>query len=274
MKKLKKIGILICSLFLSLTLASSVEAASYEVEFKAGAYGSINDKKSKSYSIEAGSMFPDEPTVVAKEGYVFTGWNSELPPVGSIVEDKMVFVAKYETLVNGISYIVRYVDENNVAIATPKSTMGEDGSTIVERAKNVAGYTYKNSTEKITLSKKSKEIVFVYTLTNPKEVIRYEEEIINVPAEGGAGTTQPGENANGNITNNGGQNAGEGEEVIPDNPTPAAGETIDDNKTPLAGEKLEDNNTMLLALGIGGAIILLAGGFFILYKRKKKDITS
>ena len=93
-------------------------------------------------------------------------------------------------MIDGVSYTVRYVDENKTDIATPKTMLGERGTQIVERAKTVPGYTYQQAEQTFTL-KDGMEIQFVYTLTNPNEVIRYEtitqEEVVNqvVPQENG-----------------------------------------------------------------------------------------
>ena len=73
-------------------------------------------------------------------------------------------------MIDGVSYTVRYVDENKTDIATPKTMLGERGSQINERAKTVPGYTYQQAEQSFTL-KDGMEIQFVYTLTNPNEVI-------------------------------------------------------------------------------------------------------
>lgn len=265
----KTIKILLFACFVIFPLSlTRVDAAQYEIVFKAGLNGTINNGKSVTYTLMAGATFPDEPTVVAKEGYVFTGWNKALPEVGTKVEGKQVYVAQYDVVISGISYIVRYVDEQGVTIATAKTSMAESGSTIVERAKTIPGYTYQIVTQEFVINQNNKEIKFVYTLTNPEERIVYEEEVTNVTAPGQ--TTQQG-NINRNTNRN---DTAIEENNIPqgngNNGNPAKEEeTIDDQEVPLAKENDSSMNTVFIYGGIALALVLLAGGI-ILVKRKKK----
>ncbi|MEG0366041.1 MAG: MucBP domain-containing protein [Coprobacillus sp.] len=259
-----KIILLTCFVIFPLSLTNS-HAAQYEVVFKAGANGTVNNQKSVTYTLGAGETFPDEPTVVAKEGYVFTGWNKALPMVGTKVEGKQIYVAQYDVLIDGISYIVRYVDEQGVTIATAKTMMAESGSRITERAKTIPGYTYQTATQEFVVDQNNKEIKFVYTLTNPEEKIIYQEEVVNVVVPGQARpgqTTTPGQaNPDDNTTN------------IEDNKVPQGNgendENIDDQDVPLAkGNQSIDN--VLLYSGIAMVLLLLIGGIIIV-KRKKKQ---
>lgn len=256
------IAIMACTFMLP--LMQNVKAnASYQITFKSGLHGTIEGQKAVSYMQEAGSIFPDEPTVQAQDGYVFTGWNKQLPTVGSQVDRKLVFVATYDVLVNGISYIVHYEDEKGLAIATPKTTMGESGSKIVERAKVVSGYTYKESEQTFTLSKNKKEITFVYTSDNTNEKIRYEEEQVNVTEadQNARATAQGNENlTNGNDTDTNKKNTINKEEKA------------DENKTPKAKGNTVENNLPVI-LGSVAGLILLSGIviYVIMKKRKQKE---
>lgn len=263
-----KIILLTCFVIFPLSL-TKVYAAQYEVVFKAGANGTVNNEKSVTYTLEAGATFPNEPTVTAKEGYVFTGWNKALPEVGAKVNGKQVYVAQYDVVISGISYIVRYVDEQGVAIATAKSMMTESGNTITERAKTIPGYTYQIATQEFVVNQNNKEIKFVYTLTNPEERIVYEEEVTNVITPGQ--TAQQG-NTNRDLNRDTTTN-------IEDNNIPQGNgnnsentgndETIDNQEVPLAkANSMTDN--ILIYSGIGLALVLLAGGI-VLVKRKKKQ---
>ena len=268
--KSNKIRNLIVSIFATLciflTPITSLRAnAQYEIVFKAGLHGNIDGNKSTSFKLTAGSIFPDEPVVRVEEGYVFKGWNKELPSVGSTVEGKQVFVAQYDVLVSGVNYMVRYVDEGNVAIATPKASMAEDGSTIVERAKSIPGYTYQQAQQQVTINEKNKTVTFVYTLTNPREVIRYEEEVINQTVDG----TNTNANANGNNQNTGNNDNNQGNANGENNNGQDQGnETIPDDQTPKAnGNKAEDNTKMIMGAS-AVALLLVIGGILLVMKKR------
>lgn len=243
--------------------------AQYEIVFKAGLHGTIHNEKSIRFPVQAGELFPDEPSVVAQEGYVFKGWNKTLPEVGSVVEGKQIYVAQYDVLVSGVNYIVRYVNEDNVEIATPKSSMAEEGSTVIERAKTIPGYAYRSAQQSFKVSNKETQFTFTYTLTNPDEVIRYEEEVINqvTPGQdanqnaGGPNNENDANNENNeNNENNGNENEGNNEN-----------ENVNDPDTPLAkGESKSD----LTYLYIGGAAAVLAIILAGLFVRKKKQNTT
>lgn len=238
--------------------------AQYEIVFKAGLHGSIENERSVSYPVEAGSMFPNEPTVVAQEGYVFKGWNKALPEVGSVVEGKQTYVAQYDVLVSGVNYIVRYVDQNNADIATPKSSMAEEGTTIIERAKVVSGYTFNKAQQEFKVLADHTEFTITYTLVNPEEVIRYEDEIINlvVPGTEGQNNTENGNNNPNNNVNN-------DQTTNEDNNNQNNKEDVKGNETPLAKGDKEKDYTYLYVAGCGVLLVLILGYFYV-YKKKQK----
>ena len=256
----KSLAFLFACLFIVSTI-TSVNAASYDIVFKAGAYGSINGENSVTYNLKAGDTFPNEPTVTAKDGYVFTGWNKELPSVNSQVTGKQVYVAQYDLLIEGIQYMVRYVDQNNAQIATSKSMMGEKGSLVTERAKVILGYQYNVATQQFTLTDNTKVIQFIYELTDPKQVIIYEEERVDTVVPGGQ-TQQP--TTGGNQTNTGNTDDIDGN-------TTNDNETIDDNETPLAKAKDSSSNNYLLYGGVIGLGVIILIGIAIVLKKKRKQ---
>ncbi len=253
-----------------------ISAAEYEIVFKGGSHGTVDGKDKVSYRLSTEDVFPNEPEIATEDGYVFLGWNKELPEPGTKVEGKQVYVAKYGVLVDGISYTVRYVDEAGADIATPRTMVGENGSEITERAKVVSGYTFQQPTQTFTLNKDNQEIRFVYTLTNPEEVIRYEETIEEVPVnqtvpgnQNAPATTQPQ-----GTTPDQGQGGNEDTEVVEDQDTPQTNgeEDIDDNETPLSkGEK--DNNYAMIA-GIGGLAVLAAIIYLVVKKKKNNKVSE
>lgn len=266
-------GLVMACMFLLPMTVININAAEYEIVFKAGAHGTVDGKKEVSHRLSTNDVFPDEPAITVEEGYVFKGWNKQLPSVGSKVSGKAVYVAKYGVVIDGVTYTVRYVDENRTDIATPKTMTGEKGSSITERAKNVAGYTYQQAEQTFTLSNEM-EIQFVYTLTNPNEVIRYEtvteEEIINqvVPADEGQTPTPapapiptptPVPNPEEEDINENDQPNTDGKEDEVD---------INDNDQPESDGK-GPNYAMIV--GIGGSAILLGAMVFFYLKKKNEE---
>lgn len=273
-------GIVMACLFLLPISTTDIKAAEYEIVFKAGAHGSVDGQKEVSYHLSTNDVFPNEPTVSAEEGYVFKGWSKQLPSVGSKVTGKQVYVAKYGVLIDGVSYTVRYVDENKTDIATPKTMLGERGTQIVERAKTVPGYTYQQAEQTFTL-KDGMEIQFVYTLTNPNEVIRYEtitqEEVVNqvVPQENGnQNNVTPTPNPNPTPAPN-------PDVVIPDDNQPNGDGNndkdtdkdkdqtdINDQETPEGDGK--GNDYAMLAGGLGILVVAGIAIIFMYWNKKRK----
>lgn len=273
-KVLRKIGsiclvTMMAFAFLAPLLETTHAAAQYEIVFKGGLHGTVDNQKSVSYRVNANDMFPNEPSVQVEDGYIFTGWSKPLPQVGSKVDRKMVFVAKYDVVVDGISYIVRYVDENNAPVATAKTMMAEKGTTIVERAKVVENYEYLEASKEIVLSEKQKEIIFVYRDTRQKEQIRYEEEQVNVAGDAAQGGTQGG-NQEGNTTNPG---VNEEEVNQPDQPKGEGNEAVDDKDTPLAEGEVTEYLPMI-AVGVGGVVLVGLVAYLVWKKRKEKEVEN
>lgn len=268
-------GVVMACMFLLPITVTDINAAEYEIVFKAGAHGTVDGKKEVSHRLSTNDVFPDEPAIAVEDGYVFKGWSKQLPSVGSKVSGKAVYVAKYGVVIDGVTYTVRYVDENRTDIATPKTMTGENGTSITERAKNVPGYTYQQAEQTFTLSD-GMEVQFVYTLTNPNEVIRYEtvteEEIINqvepvteeptpaptptpTPTPTPEPTPEPGPDVD--IEDNDQPNTdGDNEEDINDNDQPKS-----DGKGP---------NYAMIA-GVGGSAILLGAMIFYFLKKKNEE---
>lgn len=244
-----------------------VHAAEYEVVFKAGAHGTIQGERSVTYRRENGDIFPDEPTVIAESGYAFDGWNKQLPAVGSTVHGKEVYVARYITLVDGVEYRVRYVDENGVDIATQKVSITENGHTIIERAKILAGYQFDQAEKSIQANAVKNEIVFVYTLIDEQEAAT------NPPVV----TINEAQNQTGNQVNPDTQTPNENPnpapepdvEQVEDDQTPQGDgdvEQVDDNQTPLA---VLENDNMVWVIGAGGIVIIGIVLLALARKRKK-----
>lgn len=276
-------GIAVAFLCLLPMHIENIQAAEYEIVFKGGAHGTVDGKDKVSYRLTTEDVFPNEPDIQTEDGYVFLGWNKELPEPGSLVEGKQVYVAKYGVLVDGITYTVRYVDEEGADIATPRTMIGENGSEITERAKYVSGYEFQQSTQTFTLNRNNQEITFVYTLTNPEEVIRYEEvteevpvdQVVTVPGTEGTGGGDAGVGGDADTDQGTGED-GEDTENVDDQETPQSDgeETLDDNETPLSdGDKDESNNNYAIIAGVG-ALVVVALALLALAKKKKNGKVS
>lgn len=262
---------------------------SYDVIFRAGAHGSFNGESKYVVEKEYGTDFPDDPyyenKLAVDEGYVFTGWNKELPEK---VTGQTVLVAKYTPLVDGVEYKIRYVDQNDVDIVTPRLAIGNVGSSVTVTAKTINDWPVDQSTKTIQLTDGTNEIKFVYTVPEDEVQIEYVteyvtntvDEIVTVPATAGAATTVgTGTGVGGAGTagaTTGGDQAVEGETTdIEDEETPQAGAdgetTIEDNETPQAGAKDSGSNNAIYIAGGAGAVILIAIVAYLLSKRKKAE---
>ena len=289
---------ILSKIILSLTLMfafclpclNSVKAAtSYDVIFRAGAHGSFNGESKYVVEKEYGTAFPDDPyyenELAVDDGYIFTGWNKDLPET---VTGKTVLVAKYTPLVDGVEYKIRYVDQNDVDIVTPRLAIGNVGSSVTVTAKTINDWPVDQSTKTIQLTDGTNEIKFVYTV--PEDEVQTEyvteyvtntvDEVVTVPAAAGTATTVGTGTGVGGAgtagTTTGGDQAVAGETTdIEDNETPQAGAdgetTIEDNETPQAGAKDSGSNNAIYIAGGAGAVILIAIVAYLLSKRKKAE---
>lgn len=295
MKFTKTLSKIILSLTLMfafcLPCLNSVQAATtYEIVYRAGAHGSFNGESKYVVEKAYGTAFPDDPyydnLLAVDDGYVFTGWNEEMPDT---VTGKTTLVAKYAPIVNGVEYRVRYVDQNDVDIVTPRIAIGELGSTVSVRAKTINDWPVDQTTKSIELTNGTNTITFVYTV--PEDEVQTEyvteyvtntvDEVVTVPGTAGAGTTvgtgtgvagAAGAGAAGGAA--GDAAAGETTDIT-DNETPQAGAdgetTIEDNETPQAGASDSGLNNMIYVAGGAGAVILIAIVAYLLSKRRKAE---
>ena len=251
---------------------NSVKAAtSYDVIFRAGAHGSFNGESKYVVEKEYGTAFPDDPyyenELAVDDGYIFTGWNKDLPET---VTGKTVLVAKYTPLVDGVEYKIRYVDQNDVDIVTPRLAIGNVGSSVTVTAKTINDWPVDQSTKTIQLTDGTNEIKFVYTVPEDEVQTEYVTDTTvgtGTGVGGAAGTAG---------TTTGGDQAVAGETTdIEDNETPQAGAdgetTIEDNETPQAGAKDSGSNNAIYIAGGAGAVILIAIVAYLLSKRKKAE---
>ena len=273
---------------------SQANAASktYEITFKAGSKGKFDvsdlkgnytvndDQTSITYKVEAKGTFPDVPTVIVEEGYRNNKWSQELPAVGSKVEEKQVYVAKYTKLVNAVEFTVKYVDTNGVEIATPTIYTTDLNTEEVVRAKTIEGYQADALQKRLVVSREEVEIQFVYTsleeATQPpviEQIVEVEGEpvyrdvIVGTGANQDANANQDQEdNPDVNINENDVPQAGGDED---DEQTGGETTDIEENNVPQAGTD-ETSNMMYIAGGVGiFAIIVLVA--YVLSKRKKQE---
>lgn len=287
----------ILNMMLAITLIvpmmfTKVSAASqYDIIFRAGAHGSLYGENKLVVTKEYGSTFPDEPTLTVDEGYVFAGWSKELPAPGSTVTQKETYVAKYVPIVSGQEYRVRYVDQNDVDIVTPKIALANEGDNVEERAKTINGWPVDALTKSIVITKDKNEIKFVYTVPTDQlqpeyvseEVINYVDQVTTIPgATVATPATTPTTSNPSNPSQAGGQTSGD--TTIDDNQTPLDNgqqnnqedqtneeESIDDNETPLAKK---DASSLSNVAVISGGILLLLLAYGYLYNKVLKNRKS
>ena len=258
----------LCSFLFSCLLCMNicvVQAASYEISFRGGVNGTVEGQKSVTYTVEENSKFPDEPQVEAKDGYVFVGWNKQLPEVGSLVNGKEVYVARYAAVVSGIRYTVHYVNEIGVDIATQRTMVAEEGNEVTLRAKVIAGYESKEKQRKVIVDKEHHVFKFVYKLIDKDAVDKNANQNQQTQQTTGTATSQVS-----------------GQEQTVDKETDAVnGNTKDEiktekeeeNKTPLAGLFGNDHSNIgYLAAGAGCLLFLIL--LFFWKKRKKEKETQ
>lgn len=266
MRKLIKwicsLAVIIATSFLSMNIASAVE---YEVIFRAGNRGSFEDGSTKIVkNIEAGEGFPDIPDIVIEEGYMFTGWNKEIP---AVVNKRIDFVAQYKQLINGKEYAISYVDTFGNPLATKRVLMGELGDSIQVRAKVIDGYIVDAIEKTLVIQESNNEIIFTYTSTT-SDVI-YNDVIVTVPGTTTpltpGGTTTPGDEAETPTTPD--------VEQVPEEETPLNKEEVDEKveeeETPL--NKGNENSFVTPALALGAGVVLGLLILMLLKKRAKKD---
>lgn len=248
MKKLVK---LLMSLALVVSMSMVTSQASqrkYEVTFKSGSQGvfdvsnlkgdyTVNDDHtSVTFLVDAGSSFPDVPSLIINSGYRNNKWSETLPAVGSTVEEKQVFVAKYTKLVNAVEFTVRYVDSVGADLETPTIYTTDLNTEEVVRAKTIEGYQPDALQKRLVVSRENVEIQFVYTPTDQAEspVVEqivevtgdpvYVDVVVGAQTAGGAGGT---------VT--------VGDQAVPQ---AGAGEatTVEDQEVPTAGGETTQGN--------------------------------
>ena len=278
------------ALIVPLMISKVSAATQYDIVFRAGAHGNLYGDNKLVITKEYGTTFPDEPTVTVDDGYVFAGWSKALPEPGSTVTQKETYVAKYVPIVSGQEYRVRYVDQNDVDIVTPKIALANEGDSVEERAKTINNWPVDASTKTIVITKGKNEIKFVYTVPTDQlqpeyvteEVINYVDQVTTIP---GATVASPATTPSTTPTTpnqTGGQISRD--TTIDDNQTPLDNgkqnnqqdqtngqETIDDEDTPLANR---DSSSMNNVAVISGGILLLLLAYGYLYNRVFKNRKS
>lgn len=254
------------------------EAKKYDVEFKAGADGTIDGATSITQEITYGGSVDAaavEKNVKPNSGYYFTGWNKEVEPT---VTKKATYVAKYARVINEATYRVRYLDTFGNELATQQIIPASIGGNVTVTAPVIPGYNVDALAKATTVSEKGTEIIFVYTPSdNP--AFPTLPGITTVPGTPGTtGTTAaipgiatPTDNP---INTTDPTNPANPNETVDNNQTPLApGETenIDPNQTPLANMANQVGGMGNLLMIGGGVLALLAIIITaIIVKRKKR----
>lgn len=155
----------------------------YEVVFKAALHGTFNqnsldsrceleNSKKAVCLINAGALFPKAPEVSVESGYRLKSDFYRAP--SETVEERTVVVAKYSRLINGLEYLIRYVDESGNDLTAPIIRTTEKGMEETAYAKIIEGYQTDAESKTMRIDKDKTEIIFHYTSTT-EAVVRVEE---------------------------------------------------------------------------------------------------
>lgn len=267
---------LMALLLMGMTLPATAHAeeGTYNIEFKAGAEGTIAGDTSYTQPVTYGDKLDAESVaamVQPNAGYYFTDWNKT---VETTVTGKATYVAQYAKIIEEASYRVRYLDTYGNELSTQKVVAASKGGTVVEYARPIDGYIPDAEGKSTTIAAEGTEIDFVYT---PADNPAFETQPGVVPVSGqpgdtGTAATLPGGTTAGGGTNTpGDNNPGEN---IEGGDTPLAQpeeETIDPNQTPLANAaKKVGGMANLIMIGVGAvALLAILLAAIIVYRKKK-----
>ena len=257
---------------ISIPSAAHAEEKIYNIEFKAGAEGTINGQSSVSVEVPyEGTLSLNNIDAIPNNSdeYYFTGWNKEIE---YSVTKKATYVAQYAKMISKTTYRVRYLDTYGNELATQKVVPASVGGNVTVDALTIEGYIVDAIAKTTTIAAEGTEIDFVYTPADNPE-FSTQPGVVTVtgqPGNTGTAATLPG-GAAGDGTNTPGDN-NPGENIDPgDTPlAPADEETIDPNQTPLANAaKQVGGMGNLIMIGVGVLALLGIIIAAILLRRKK-----
>lgn len=251
--------------------AYAEETKDYNIEFKAGAEGSINGQSS--FSVEVpyeGTLSLNDVEAIPNNSdeYYFTGWNKEIEYT---VTKKATYVAQYAKMISKATYRVRYLDTYGNELATQKVVPASVGGNVTVDALTIEGYIVDALAKSTTIAAEGTEIDFVYT---PADNPAFETRPGVVPVTGQPGDTGTAATLPGGTTTPGGGGTNPPGENIEGGDTPLAQpdeETIDPNETPLANAaKQVGGMANLIMIGVGAvALLAILITAIIVYKKKK-----
>ncbi|WP_195268132.1 MucBP domain-containing protein [Eubacterium sp. 1001713B170207_170306_E7] len=270
----------------ALPATAHAKEGSYNIEFKAGAQGTINGQSSVSVEVPyEGTLSLNDISVIPNDSdkYYFTGWNQEIEYT---VTKKATYVAQYAKMISDTTYRVRYLDTYGNELLTQKVVPASVGGSVTVDALTIEGYIVDALAKTTIIAAEGTEIDFVYT---PADNPAFETQpgvvtVTGQPGDTGTAATLPGGTGG---TGGAGTTTGGGGTVTPadgpgNNPTenvdpndtplsPAEEENIDPNQTPLANAAKQVGgmgNLILIGVGILALLgVILAA---ILVRRKKK----
>ena len=267
---------LMALLLMGMTLPATAHAeeGTYNIEFKAGAEGTIAGDTSYTQPVTYGDKLDAESVaamVQPNAGYYFTDWNKT---VETTVTGKATYVAQYAKIIEEASYRVRYLDTDGNELSTQKVVAASKGGTVVEYARPIDGYIPDAEGKSTTIAAEGTEIDFVYT---PADNPAFETQPGVVPVSGqpgdtGTAATLPGGTTAGGGTNTpGDNNPGENIEGRDTPLSQPEEETIDPNQTPLANAaKKVGGMANLIMIGVGAvALLAILLAAIIVYRKKK-----
>ncbi len=261
---------------ISIPSAAHAEEKIYNIEFKAGAEGTINGQSSVSVEVPyEGTLSLNNIEAIPNNSdeYYFTGWNKEIE---YSVTKKATYVAQYAKMISKTTYRVRYLDTYGNELATQKVVPASVGGNVTVDALTIEGYIVDAIAKTTTIAAEGTEIDFVYTPADNPE-FSTQPGVVTVtgqPGNTGTAATLPG-GAAGDGTNTPGDN-NPGENIDPgDTPlAPADEETIDPNQTPLANAAKQVGgmgNLIMIGVGVLALLGIIIAAILVRHKKKAQQ---
>ncbi len=261
---------------ISIPSAAHAEEKIYNIEFKAGAEGTINGQSSVSVEVPyEGTLSLNNIEAIPNNSdeYYFTGWNKEIE---YSVTKKATYVAQYAKMISKTTYRVRYLDTYGNELATQKVVPASVGGNVTVDALTIEGYIVDAIAKTTTIAAEGTEIDFVYTPADNPE-FSTQPGVVTVtgqPGNTGTAATLPGgaagDGANTPGDNNPGENIDPGDTPL----APADEETIDPNQTPLANAAKQVGgmgNLIMIGVGVLALLGIIIAAILVRHKKKAQQ---
>ncbi len=260
---------------------------SYQVIFRAGSHGTLisGDKSLTTMVPYMDTIHTDtyQYLISPERGYYFTGWS---PNQGTItITNKTTLVAQYARIIDEAVYQVNYVDIYGNQLLTPKVVTTQAGAAVTEAALEMEGYGVDAAIKTLD---KNNEITFIYTPLNvPGREIITETVVLpggttvttvvlpQTTAAAGGGGAAPGAVTPAADEAAAAAEAGAGEVIASDEPTPLENQELPDDVVQVPDENVPQALTILgnpylpWIIGLVVLLVIVGGVIFAVRKMKK-----